>query len=408
MGKIKAGVVLVTKFVRPGDKAFGGYIDYIDREEAVRNDYSEEWNGYVDYMGNPEKTSELFSAGSDCLSAREKRQLKEDFISAQENGNLMWQSVLSFDNRWLEEQGLYDSHTNTLNKDKLKELTRNCMDKMLVKEGIDQSAVWSAAIHYNTDHIHIHIATVEPHETLRPMRDNGEPKGVWRQSTLNAGKSVVINGILLQQEENLMINNLIRQNIVGAKKMQRIAWDKDFRQAFLKVYENLPQNKQYWNYSSTNLGNQNRKDLDELSKLYIEKFHRRDFEAFQELVKKQQDKYQEAYGSGEKTTNQYANNKERELYKRLGNTILKEMKEYDREIKIFSNSQMLNYRLAGEIGQKALNNQSLKRGFQIIGYSMNRIGKNLKRDIQSMKNLTEYEKLEQRIERNKNRQEYEV
>ena len=48
MSKVKAGVVLVTKFVRPGSKAFKGYINYIDREEAVRNEYTDEWNGYVD------------------------------------------------------------------------------------------------------------------------------------------------------------------------------------------------------------------------------------------------------------------------------------------------------------------------------------------------------------------------
>ena len=32
---------------------------------------------------------------------------------------------------------------------------------MLEKENL-QNSVWSGAIHYNTDNIHIHVATVEP------------------------------------------------------------------------------------------------------------------------------------------------------------------------------------------------------------------------------------------------------
>ena len=83
MGDIKAGVVLVTKFIRPNSKAYSGYIDYIDRDEAVRNENSDKWNGYMDYMGNPEKTTEMFTSGSDRLIEEEKQKLKEDFISAQ-------------------------------------------------------------------------------------------------------------------------------------------------------------------------------------------------------------------------------------------------------------------------------------------------------------------------------------
>lgn len=414
MAGIKAGVVLVTKFIRPKSKAYAGYIDYIDRDEAVRNEYSDKWNGYADYMGNPEKTTEMFGAGSDRLSAEEKQQLKKDFISAQERGNLMWQTVLSFDNRWLEDQGLYDSSTNTLNADKLKELTRNSMKKMLEKEGIAESAVWSAAIHYNTDNIHIHIATVEPGKTQRPMRDNGEPKGVWKQSTLKVGKASVVNAILRQQEENRIINDLIRKNIVGGKRDKMIAYDKDLRQAFLKVYNNLPANKQYWNYNSTNLGNLNRKNLDELSRLYIQKFHARDYEEFKQNVKKQQEKYREAYGDGEKVVNQYAENKEKELYERLGNSILKEMKEYDKRLADeerrgrLQDRRMSNYKLSGGINNKLLADGNIHQGFNVMGHAMHRINRAFKKDFQSMKNLAEYEKLQQRIELQKKEQDIDI
>lgn len=404
MGDVKAGVVLVTKFVRPHSEAYGGYIDYIDRDEAVRNEHSDRWNSYMDYMGNPEKTSELFSAGTDKLSAEEKQQLKEDFIEAQDKGNLMWQTVLSFDNRWLEKQGLYDAATNTLNSDKIKELTRNSMKKMLEKEGILESSVWSAAIHYNTDNVHVHIATVEPGKTQRPMREDGEPKGVWRQSTLQAGKSNVVNNIMQQQEENKLINDIIRKNIVATKREKTIAYDKDLRETFLRVYQNLPANKQYWNYNSTNLGNQNRKNLDDLSKLYIEKFHQEDYKQFQDAIKLQQEKYKEAYGDGAKVINRYGENKEKELYERLGNSILKEMKEYDRQLteqeKLgrLSKRELVNYKMAQHLDSQDMADQNIQSGLHTIGKSMNKLSKAFRKDLQTMKNQIAYEKLQQEIE----------
>ncbi len=404
MGDVKAGVVLVTKFVRPHSEAYGGYIDYIDRDEAVRNEHSDRWNSYMDYMGNPEKTSELFSAGTDKMSAEEKQQLKEDFIEAQDKGNLMWQTVLSFDNRWLEKQGLYDAATNTLNSDKIKELTRNSMKKMLEKEGILESSVWSAAIHYNTDNVHVHIATVEPGKTQRPMREDGEPKGVWRQSTLQAGKSNVVNNIMQQQEENKLINDIIRKNIVATKREKTIAYDKDLREAFLRVYQNLPANKQYWNYNSTNLGNQNRKNLDDLSKLYIEKFHQEDYKQFQDAIKLQQEKYKEAYGDGAKVINRYGENKEKELYERLGNSILKEMKEYDRQLteqeKLgrLSKRELVNYKMAQHLDSQDMADQNIQSGLHTIGKSMNKLSKAFRKDLQTMKNQIAYEKLQQEIE----------
>lgn len=402
--QINAGVVLVTKFVRPHSATFAGYINYLDREEAVRNEYSDKWNGYVDYMGNPEKTSELFTAATDCLSKAEKKQLKSLFESAQENDNLMWQTVISFDNRWLEKQGLYNSETNNLDVSKIKELTRNCMRKMLKAELIDDSAIWSAAIHYNTDNIHIHIATIEPNETHRPIREDGEPKGVWRQSTLDMGKSSVVNAILLQQKENTLINTLIRDNIVGKLKEQQMAYDKDLRLAFLKVYNELPNNKRYWNYNNTNLGNQTRSDLDRLSKLYIEKYHSKDYTELMKALQIQQDKYTEAYGAGAKNTNNYAINKEKELYTRLGNTILKEMKEYDKEIHSHptnnhANTALTNYYLnSGLLTNKMITDNNLQSGLHTIQKCMKKINKAFQKDFQSIKNQIEHAKLEQLIE----------
>lgn len=112
-------------------------------------------------MGNPNKSTGLFTRDKDNLMFEEKRELKAVFETAQRNESLMWQTVISFDNQWLENNGLYDQKNSILDEQKLKEVARLAINRMLKNEGLDH-AVWSAAIHYNTDNIHIHVATVEP------------------------------------------------------------------------------------------------------------------------------------------------------------------------------------------------------------------------------------------------------
>ena len=59
MSKINAGVVVVNQFCKNNSKLFSGYINYMERDEAVRSKNTVEFNIYNDYMGNPEKTSGL-------------------------------------------------------------------------------------------------------------------------------------------------------------------------------------------------------------------------------------------------------------------------------------------------------------------------------------------------------------
>ncbi|MFZ2537393.1 MAG: relaxase MobL, partial [Oscillospiraceae bacterium] len=59
MSEIKAGVVLVSRFIVPGDAKFSNYINYINRDEAVRNENFNKFSAYQDYMNNPEKTTAL-------------------------------------------------------------------------------------------------------------------------------------------------------------------------------------------------------------------------------------------------------------------------------------------------------------------------------------------------------------
>ncbi|EPZ61868.1 hypothetical protein H477_5898 [[Clostridium] sordellii ATCC 9714] len=82
----------------------------------------------------------------------------------------MWQEVYSFDNEWLKKQGLYDPKTKFLDEDKIKNAIRKSIEFSLEKSGMKETALWSGAIHYNTDNIHIHVAICEPNPTKKEVR----------------------------------------------------------------------------------------------------------------------------------------------------------------------------------------------------------------------------------------------
>ena len=156
----------------------------------------QDFNGYIDYMGNSKKTTELFTKSKERLSLEEKSELQHIFQKAQDNGSLMWQTVISFDNRWLIENNLLDSKTNLLNESKIKEYCRGSIEKMLQSEGMDKNSLWSAAIHYNTDNIHIHVATVQP----MPCRAMKVLKTVQVQNSWLREKGIITEDIMNQVE----------------------------------------------------------------------------------------------------------------------------------------------------------------------------------------------------------------
>jgi len=150
---ITPGVVLKAKFVTSDIKAYQDYVDYVDREDAKKEQgaHKKLFTLYQDYLDNPDKTSSLFTQQSDRLNEEEKRNLKKVFEKAQANNSIMWQDVITFHNPWLEEHGLYDSRSHTVDEKKIMDITRQAVNEMLKREKLNGSAVWSATIHYNTD-----------------------------------------------------------------------------------------------------------------------------------------------------------------------------------------------------------------------------------------------------------------
>lgn len=370
------GIVLVNTFCQSSDKYFTGYIGYMDRPAAVRRTHIKNYDifsGYMKYMGNPIKTEQLdseeperisglFTEYTDLVSADDTEKIKNEFRKAQDNGSLMWQTVISFRNDWLEKMNVYHADTGILDEKRLKGAARKAVNKMLEKEELT-NAVWTAAIHYNTDNIHIHIAAVEPQPQRRtklyPQYEIEHKKGKWqykkmqdqetgawhkvplldekgdilmkeeyvgkfKESSIKAAKSALLEDLTLNKDINREINEIIRERILRTLKGANLHEDQEFRQSFIEICEALPDNKGVCNYGNSAMAFL-RPEIDALSRSYLEKYHEVDFKLLSEKLQMKEDYYVEAYGDSE---NQYAAHKMQDLYYRMGNAILKTARNY--------------------------------------------------------------------------------
>ncbi|MEH7338932.1 MobP2 family relaxase [Priestia megaterium] len=390
---IVPGVVVKTKFITSHHKAFQQYVEYVDRDEAKQEDRSvaHSFSLYQDYMGNPNKTSSLFTHKYDRLTEEQKAELKESFEEAQKNNSIMWQDVITFHNPWLQEQGIYDARTHTVDERKLMYVTRQAMSKMLERERLNESAVWSAAIHYNTDNIHIHIATVEPN----PTRSRGKRK----PKTLDVMKSTVVNQIRDRGKNQDRINHLIRKEMVDQKKQDSsfARRNRELKPLFLMVYNHLPQDKRQWQYSYNTI-KPLKPYIDTLSEKYIKKYHQKEYQQLIKNLDKEVKELKKAYEAGARDKGRYENYKQTkidDLYKRMGNAFLQEMKAYDRK-------QQDVKRL---LDRKQSGNQTVRYKQHVpVHFSLRKIEKAFKSEYESWKNQQHYERLQRETERNRDQQ----
>lgn len=443
MSDMSAGIVVVTEFCSADDGTFSSYIDYMDRDEATRKQHMNEYSlfeGYMDYMGNPEKTSALFTKSIDALGVDQVGEMKALFKTAQSNGSNMWQTVISFDNDFLELMGVYDKEHGLLDEKRLRAIARKSIEKMLVNENLS-NAIWTAAFHYNTDNIHIHVATVEPNpqresklyiqyekekvegkmkyklrqneitgkkEKIPLLDKNGKPirkreyKGKFKQSSIEICKSELRKELDVDKSISKEINNIIRNRIVGSKKNIDLIEDKEFRESFVALYNALPKSvsKNLWNYKNTVI-QPYKAQIDDLSTRYIAKYHSEDFARLESQLERQERVYKMAYGGD----NDYKNKKIEDLYYRLGNAILQEIKAYDKNIReaketaYATKKQFILYNKYMSISSKnhEVNSTVLRIALRYLKRSMDR-------GYERWKNEREYEKLQREISKSNNQE----
>lgn len=393
---IKAAIFTKWKFVQSGAKQFQSYIDYIDREEAIRSGNFHKYNvlptdGFNEYMENPEKSSGLFTQHKNQLTKDERKEVKRLFEKAQKNESIMWQDVVSFDTRWLIEQNFYDPKTEVLNEAKIMNAVRSAMKEQLRLENLENSAVWTGAIHYNEKHhIHVHLAIVEP-EPTRPYgtftrRDGSsyEARKAFRsKKSVDRFKSQIMSQLLDRDQPLAQISSLVRNQIGRHKGQMRRLPDSQLQYLYSEIYSHLPSDMRQWKYNMNALDSI-RPTIDRFSKTYIETYEQTNYQQLQSLLKENSQFYMNVYGEGTKEyqrANDFIANKNQELFTLLGNSLLKEMKEQKTQER---QSQRMN------ISTSDRERSTLPGSSSQGDADLNKIKKALKKDFQSMKNQQEY------------------
>lgn len=379
------GITMMTRFVQNSGAGFSDFLDYIGREEAVDPfAYSE----YVsEYMDNPEKTYGLFTENRDSLSEGDREKMRECFAIAQDEGSLLWQSVLSFDNRWLSINGIYNFKTETLDEEKMRACTRAAMRELFKRENME-GFIYAAAIHKNTDNIHVHIAIADPEPVWKEgvgrcyRNRNGElmQRGKFKNKSIEAVKSKFTSEVFRGQQENIKINEITRGQILSKLNDFSMRENIQLRSQFIKLAESMPDDLRLLKYNN-NAMKAYRADIDRLSKQYVDKYYSEEMQELCELIRIQDERYRITYGKNAQGRS-FAQNKEAELNERLGNSILSAIREY----KIIE-------RQSGRKKGSSSRKTSPKSAYYP---ALRTIKKSMYKDIQSMKNQSAYEALRYR------------
>lgn len=358
-------------------KSFNNYLNYMDRPDthSQKNNFEK----YQDYMENPEKSNGLFTNEKDRLNDDEKETLKEIFRNSQSKGSILWQDVISFDNNWLKEVGVLNKRA--VDEKRIQQATRNAVNEMLKKEGMVDTAFWSGAIHYNTDNIHVHVAIVQ----TKNFRERGKRK----QKSIDSMKSKVINSLMDRSKEHAKINEFIRDKVIHTKRdddlmsIRNRIINRDMAKQFKTIHKLLPEDKRMWKYNMNAIKNV-RPEIDKLTKMYIQKKFPNEYKEFLNQLDKEVQLHKKTYGDS-KRGESYKETKINDLYTRMGNAILKEIKEYDRK----------NNNVARKSNNSKILNFQTNRDIQNAMYKIN---KYMDDDLQHFKNQRAFEQLEKEKE----------
>lgn len=389
----------------PSSREYTDYVSYIDREDAKINlDVESEkefsvYHSYMDYMGDELKQGALFTNEQDNLSNEDLKEVRLKYKKAEKNGSPMWQDVISFDNNWLEKQGLYIVKTGELDEKKMMKAVRASMNEMLHVENMKDTSIWSASIHYNTDNIHVHVATVEPVPTREKKDVQDKKTGEWKeeyrakrkQKSLDKMKSKVINNLLDRNEERNKINDIIRGAVKDKKENDvKLAANRKTKRLFLQAMQKMPDDMRQWKYGYQSVSGA-RPLIDEISDIYLNTYHKKDMKELHQTLDEETQVMKELYGEKSEYKN-YKETKLDDLKKRMGNAVITEMRTYRKNERLGRTNKHKGY------GRKYKNYNN--RGYSGISNDINYTMKRLQfvllratRDHNKDRNMREYEKL---------------
>jgi len=338
----------------------------------------------------------MFDFYNDDLSSDDIKSYKKKFQQAQENGSVMYRDIISFSTEALILAGVYNPYTNELNREPLIEASRKMYREMYKREGLTMTGITVGEIHYNTKNFHIHYATVEVENTRRMIEYKGElqARGMRKDSTLQAMKSVFANHIFERTEQLAQISDLRNTMRQSIKNELHQTENEQTLVLVSRLEYLLPEDKRQWN--SKNLSDSAREVMQDL----IDELMRSnpEFNRYKRLAKEEDEHRQKMFG--ELSTNQSSFYEGRMygvpdgVYYRLGNSILEEMRK--------SNNTKYKSKEIISKASKAVNHRSsrnLERAFNTGHYQLKKIERLVDDDFEQYKIEQERYKLDRDVER---------
>ncbi|TXR62577.1 hypothetical protein DM800_20050 [Bacillus sp. AY18-3] len=312
----------------------------------------------------------VFSKDKNIITKNDLIDIKKLMEKSQNSGSVYYQDVISFDTDFLVKNKLYDPQTDTLDENRIRIASHKMMQQLFKDEQIEESnGFWFASIHRNTDHIHIHFGTVEKENRRKVVKKevNGktyyEPKGKRKQRTLDHMKTTFANSLVDRTSELSRISNLRNDLVQEVKEQfQQSKEKKQDRKLVLlqEIYDGLPSNKKDWTYGSKKMPKTTRDKIDELTELLMK--DNPVLKEYKEAVEKESDFQKELYGESGREDKDYDKNQMKDMYKRMGNSLLKELKKK----KPYEENPLYKFQRKNEqIKKKYERGRSEKRG----GYS---------------------------------------
>lgn len=295
------------------------YINYMTRSKAIKENSDHEFlNG-------------SFSNTKRYITKDDVRDIKKSVVSAKENGSVMFQDVVSFDNDFLEQEGLYNKKNGDLNEEALYLATKGMMDTLIKKEKLVNS-FWFATIHRNTDHIHIHTTLMEEKNTREVINYKGveQARGKRKQSSLDEMLFKFGSTILDRTTKFERLSQLRKEIPFELKEETKGMLSKIYQKHNQKSENNLEKKIEELieiiptttkGYNALPKGTQNK--IDEVTEYMTKNSSKK--KEYDETTKLLDNLYQSVYGN-KYEKNSFYNNRQQDFNERVGNAIVLQIK----------------------------------------------------------------------------------
>ena len=321
-----SSVIFKLHFFESGNYHVGGkydFLDYMNRPEAFSQSehMNDEYKDYLDYMKNDEKSEGLFDLKKDLLSSDDIHEYRKREYISESRGCPKYIGVMSFRNEFLEANGIINPINKDVNTYRLRNLARSGISAMISnsKKLDEENVYWTAAIHTNTDNIHIHFSILEYEKRYRQ-------KDMIEVAAFDKLKSKVVTQII-GSEQVQKITALSREAILPELKRELVT-----SYSALEILKSELPDNQSWQYGRKSFEPYRDKvDQCVLGIINSSESLKKKYGEWLNEIDTYEKKLQELYGIGERHLyKDYKKNRLDDFYNRAGNLLLEELKKGQR------------------------------------------------------------------------------